>query len=88
MINGGYQIIDFSGIVSFDGSESIPGVCETIKTCKKPILVSGIRGSYAFSYDVTPNQTYATCVIPEVSGSTVTWKVVRIAADDTVSIIS
>lgn len=89
MIKGGYQIIDFTGLTQFDGSESIPGAFAKIKAAGKPILANNFTGVNMFTADVKPtdtNKAVLTAVV-ESSGSLVPIGIV-INADDTVEMLS
>ena len=88
MKNGGYQIIDFTGITAWDGSETVPGAYAKVKGCSKPILASNVNGINAFTSDANPLGTDA--VIPAIaySGGSLSLIAVKIGTDDSVEIIS
>ena len=89
MIKCGYQVIDFTGITAFDGTESIPGAFAKIKSAGKPILASNFTGTNLFTGDVKPadsTKAILTAVI-ESSGSLVPIGIV-VNSDDTVEILS
>ena len=89
MIRGGYQIIDFTGITAFDGSQSLPGAFDKIKAAKKPILAYNFVGCYLMTCDVAPTNSLKAIMtgVIESSGSLVPIGIV-INADDTVEMLS
>lgn len=89
MIKGGYQILDFTGITQLDGSETLPGAFNKIKTCGKPILVHNLNGINVFTSDADIAST-TQAVLPAyiMSGGTPTLLAVTITSADVVSILS
>lgn len=89
MIKGGYQILDFTGITALDGTETLPGAFQKIKTCGKPILAHNLNGINVFTNDAEPTST-TQAILPAyvMSGGSPTLLAIKITSANVVSILS
>lgn len=89
MIKGGYQILDFTGITELDGTETLPGAFNKIKTCGKPIMVQNLNGINTITNDANPSSTTSAVLVAWVlaSGSLTTIGI-EIGSDDSVTLLS
>lgn len=90
-MKGGYQIIDFTGIINFNGTETLPGAFEAAKVSvktSKPIAIVNCLGKAFFSYDATSSDTTkAICPFIDYDNGTFTNVGIVINADDTIDTI-
>jgi hypothetical protein len=85
-MKGGYQIIDFTGITEFDGTQKIPGAFEAVKKSGKPILAENVLGISVFTSDADESsRVRAVLPIPEIRGDTIQWTPVIISSTDAIS---